>query len=184
MMAAIWARFFGTSPTPVEPEVVVAIEPASQPKDNIELALDVAAALCRRFEGFYSRPYMCPAGVPTIGYGATYYEDGTRVTLKDAAISKMRAEELLLFHLRTVYMPSVIKLCPNITDADRLAAIIDWTFNLGATNLKNSTMRRKINANDWDGAAVEIVKWVRAGGKILRGLVIRREAERDLINKP
>ena len=63
----------------------------------IELAVKVAAALARMFEGLYLSPYLCPAGVPTLGYGATYYEDGTRVTLSDPAITRERAEELLLW---------------------------------------------------------------------------------------
>jgi GH24 family phage-related lysozyme (muramidase) len=51
-------------------------------------AVELAAALCRRFEGFFSHPYLCPAGVPTIGYGATYYEDGRKVTLRDPPITE------------------------------------------------------------------------------------------------
>lgn len=143
----------------------------------------IAAALCRRFEGFYRRPYLCPAGVPTIGYGATYYEDGTRVTLRDPEISQARADALLLWHLKTVYLPTVLKLCPRLwlEMPERLAAIIDWTFNLGGGNLKASTMRRKINAGDWDAVPAEIRKWNKAGGRVLRGLTLRRQAEADLV---
>lgn len=146
-------------------------------------AVAIAAALCRRFEGFYPRPYLCPAGVPTIGYGATYYEDGTRVTLKDTPIDQARAEALLLWHLKTVYLPTVLKLCPLLwlESYERLAAIIDWTFNLGGGNLKNSTLRRKINAGDWNVVPAEIRKWNKAGGRVLRGLTIRRRAEADLV---
>jgi lysozyme len=147
----------------------------------IELALLVALALMRRFEGLYLTPYLCPAGVPTIGYGATYYEDGTRVTLHDPAITRERAEALLLWMVRTVYLPQVMRLCPGIDNPNRLAAIIDFTFNLGASALKNSTLRRKINEGAWDYAPAELRKWVRGGGKVLRGLVIRREAEAVLV---
>ena len=147
----------------------------------IELAILVALALMRRFEGLYLTPYLCPAGVPTIGYGATYYEDGTRVTLIDAAITRDRAEQLLIWMVRTVYLPQVMRLCPGIDNPQRLAAIIDFTFNLGASALKNSTLRRKINESLWDQVPAEIRKWVRGGGKVLRGLVIRREAEAVLI---
>ena len=147
----------------------------------IELALLVALALMRRFEGLYLTPYLCPAGVPTIGFGATYYEDGTRVTLIDAAITRERAEALLLWMVRTVYLPQVMRLCPGIDNPQRLAAIIDFTFNLGASALKNSTLRRKINEGAWDYVPAEIRKWIRGGGKVLRGLVIRREAEAVLI---
>jgi lysozyme len=147
----------------------------------IELAILVAMALMRRFEGLYLTPYLCPAGVPTIGYGATYYEDGTRVTLHDPAITRERAEALLIWMVRTVYLPTVMRLCPGIDSQNRLAAIIDFTFNLGGSALRNSTLRRKINASLWDQVPAEIRKWVRGGGKVLRGLVIRREAEVVLV---
>lgn len=148
---------------------------------NLDLAVEVAAALARRFEGFYSRPYLCPAGVPTIGYGATYYENGEAVTLKDAPITRERAEQLLLWMVRTKYLPAVIRLCPGIDNPNRLAAIIDFTFNLGAGNLRNSTLRRRINAGQWEHVPEELRKWVKGGGKVLRGLVFRREAEITLI---
>lgn len=144
-------------------------------------AIEIAAALARRFEGLRLRPYLCPTGVPTIGYGATYYEDGTRVTLKDEPISRERADELLLWMLRTVYLPAVVKLCPGIDTPERAAAIIDFTFNLGTGRLKASTLRRKVNARDWGGAKVELMKWTKAGGRELAGLVKRRQAEVGLI---
>lgn len=140
-------------------------------------SIEIAAALCRRFEGCYLRPYLCPAGVPTIGYGATYYEDGRRVALTDVSVSKEYAEVLLLWHIENVYLPAVIRLCPNIDDPERMAAIIDFTFNLGAGNLRNSTLRKRILQEDWEAVPTELRKWVKAGGKTLRGLVLRREAE-------
>lgn len=140
-------------------------------------SIEIAAALCRRFEGCYLRPYLCPAGVPTIGYGATYYEDGRRVALTDVSVSKEYAEVLLLWHIENVYLPAVIRLCPNIDDPERMAAIIDFTFNLGAGNLRNSTLRKRILQEDWGAVPTELRKWVKAGGKTLRGLVLRREAE-------
>ena len=65
----------------------------------------------------------------------------------------------------------------------RLAAIMDFTFNLGAGRLETSTLRRRINQRDWQGAAHELLRWVYAGGRILNGLVVRREVESDLINQ-
>lgn len=149
--------------------------------DQTDLAVAVAAALARRFEGLYLTPYLCPAGVPTIGYGATYYPDGTRVQLTDPAITRERAEALLLWMVRTVYMPTVVKLCPGVDNPHRLAALIDFTFNLGQGNLKASTLRRKVNAGDWDAVPGELRKWTRGGGRVLKGLVLRREAEVALI---
>lgn len=145
------------------------------------LAVKVAAALARRFEGCYLRPYLCPAGVPTIGYGATYYLDGTRVTLNDPPITRTTAEVMLLDMVRRVYLPAVLKLCPGIDTPERLAALIDFAFNLGAGNLRASTLRKRVNAGRWSDVPAEFRKWVRGGGRVLRGLVLRREAEADLI---
>ena len=141
----------------------------------------IAAALARRFEGCYLRPYLCPAGVPTIGYGATFYEDGARVTLLDPAITSARAEALLLWHIKHVYLPAVRKLCPEVDDPESLAALIDFAFNLGAGNLRASTLRRKVNAQEWEAVPGELQKWNKAGGRVLRGLTIRRGAEAALV---
>ena len=138
-------------------------------------------ALARRFEGCYLTPYLCPAGVPTLGVGATYYEDGTPVTLLDPAITRERAEALLLWMVRTRYLPAVLRLCPGVDNPQRLAALIDFAFNLGAGKLRASTLRRKVNAGAWIDVPAELRKWVKGGGRVLRGLVIRREAEAALI---
>ena len=148
---------------------------------NTRLAVEIAAGLCRRFEGLYLRPYLCPAGVPTIGYGATYYEDGTRVALSDPPISRQRAEDLLIWHIENVYLPAVLKLCPDVDTPARLAALIDFAFNLGVGNLRASTLRKRVNAKRWDDVRTELMRWTKAGGRELRGLVKRREAECALI---
>lgn len=151
---------------------------------NLEIAVD----LCRTFEGFSARPYMCPAGVPTIGYGTTAYEDGTKVTLTDPSITKIRAEGLLRLQLHNVYAPGVARLCPGLlTDAlatdtwNRFCAVVDFAYNLGVGALQTSTLRRKINEQDWAGAREQIMRWVRARGVVLPGLVRRRKAEAILL---
>jgi lysozyme len=80
-----------------------------------------------------------------------------------------------------VYLPQVIKLCPGIDGPDRLAALIDFAYNLGGNALKNSTLRRKINAGEWDAVPDQLRRWDKAGGRVLRGLTIRRNAEAGLI---
>lgn len=147
---------------------------------NIPLAVEVAASLARRWEGCYLSPYLCPAGIPTIGYGATYYEDGARVTLHDAPISKERAESLLVWMVAGRYLPVVLALCPRIDTPERLAAIIDFTFNLGGGALKVSTLRRRINAGDWGDVPRQLLRWNKAGGRVLRGLTLRRRSEAAL----
>lgn len=144
-------------------------------------AVEVAAALARRFEGLYLTPYLCPAGVPTIGYGATYYIDGSRVTLADPPITREYAESLLLWQVRTKYLPAVLRLCPGVDRPERLAALIDFAFNLGNGNLKASTLRRKVNAGEWGDVPAEFLKWNKAGGRVLKGLTLRRQAEAALV---
>lgn len=145
--------------------------------------LSIATKLCKQFEGFRSKPYLCPAGIPTIGYGSTYYANGTKVTLQDFPITEEDATGLLEHELEHTYLPSVLKYCPNLeTDNGKLNAIVDFCYNLGAERLKTSTLRTKINAQDWPGAVIELNKWTRGGGKILPGLVKRRQAEASLFS--
>lgn len=155
---------------------------AGEAADSIvELAVDIAAALCRRFEGLRLRPYLCPAGVPSIGYGSTRYLDGRAVTLVDSAITQLQAERMLLVTLRRTYLPAVVALCRGVDDARRLGALVDFTYNLGSGNLRSSTLRRKVVAGDWAAVPGELRKWVRGGGRVLPGLVARREAEAQFV---
>lgn len=146
--------------------------------------LDLATELCRRFEGFRSQPYLCPAGVPTIGYGSTYYPNGRKVTLQDRPISETEARVLLIEELFSTYAPGVLRQCPGLLplalmtdDWRKLNAIVDFAYNLGVGRLQTSTLKRKINAMDWEGAKEQLKLWVYGGGRKLPGLVKRREAE-------
>ena len=150
--------------------------------------LDLAVAMCKHFEGLFLRPYRCPAGVATIGYGATRYEDGRLVTLQDPPITLERAEELLHWELRRVCAPAVMRLCPELFAWSvangqwrAFCAIADFTFNLGSGRLQTSTLRRKLRVLDWAGAKEQLVLWVRGGGRVLPGLVRRRQAEVALL---
>jgi len=129
-------------------------------------ALKMAAALIKQAEGLRLRPYRCPAGVPTIGYGSTRYADGKAVTLKDPAITQAQADELLMVTLQQEYLPGVLKASPTLADKPKaLAAILDFAYNLGVAAYEKSTLR----------------KWIKAGGKVLPGLVARRDAEALLL---
>lgn len=140
-----------------------------------------ALSLIKYFEGFRAKPYLCSAGVPTIGYGSTFYKDGKKVTLNDRQIDIHVATELLDYTLSTVFIPAVLRLCPVLaTQPNKLGAIVSFTYNLGAGNLRNSTLRRRINEEKWEEAANELLKWNKAGGQVSRGLQRRREAERAL----
>ena len=144
---------------------------------NTKLAIEIASGIARRFEGLYLSPYLCPAGVPTIGFGATYYDDGSRVTMADKAITVERADSLLAWHLEKVYLPAVIQLCHCADTPGRLAALIDFSFNCGIGNLRSSTLRKRVNAGEWHDVPNQLRRWNKAGGRVLRGLTARREAE-------
>ena len=145
--------------------------------------LELAASLCRQFEGFRSRPYLCPANVATIGYGSTYYSDGRKVTLEDAPMDEFTARALLMIELEHTYLPSVLRQCPILlTDERKCNAVVDFVYNLGVGRLQTSTLKRKINAQDWDGAKEQLMLWNKGGGKVLLGLIKRRQAECALLN--
>lgn len=149
--------------------------------ESLVKAINTAAELCRHFEGFSSKPYICPAGYPTIGYGTVYKPNGTKVTMEDAPISKETAEEWLMHELKNNYMAGVLRASPSlITNPNALAAMTDFAYNLGVGRYRGSTLRRKINSQDWDGAKEQLMRWVLAGGKKLPGLVRRRVAEARL----
>ncbi len=136
-----------------------------------EAALRLAAA----FEGFSSKPYLCPAGFWTIGYGHLCSRNAKPIT-------KEQGRLLLIMDMRKSMLQTA-KLCPILlTEPEhRFAAIIDFTFNLGSGRLQASTLRRKINERDWEEAEYQLLRWVRGGGRVLPGLVRRRKAEAALL---
>lgn len=144
-----------------------------------------AIELAKRFEGFERKvkrgveitavPYICPAGFWTIGYGHL-------CDPKHPPISDAEAEVYLARDLQTALV-ATLRYCPVLTTEPegRLAAIVDFTFNLGAGRLQTSTLKRRINQRDWAVAGQEMRRWVYGGGKVLPGLVVRREAEANLL---
>ena len=147
------------------------------------MKLDIAAALCKQFEGFRGKPYLCPAGVPTIGYGSTYYADGRKVALTDPAMSEPDASTLLLQELHHTYLPGVLRNCPVLlTNEKKCNAIVDFAYNLGTGRLQTSTLKRKINAGNWEEAKTQLLLWTKGGGRVLPGLVKRRTAECRLLD--
>lgn len=136
-------------------------------------------ALIKSFEGFSAKPYRCPAGIPTIGYGSTRYADGRPVSLNDSPITEQQADEIMQATL-TTYEDAVNRYVSVSLNQWQFDALVDFAYNAGAQNLRTSTLLRKVNAGDFIGAAAEFGKWVNGGGKKLPGLVRRREAERVL----
>jgi lysozyme len=130
-----------------------------------------AENLAKHFEGFYAKPYLCPAGFWTIGYGHLCSKDHSPIT-KDKAIEYLQ-QDLQVAYLQT------IKLCPILLAVDEfwLGAIVDFVFNLGIARLKSSTLKKRINAGEWDDVPDQLRRWVYGGGRKLQGLVLRRQAE-------
>lgn len=141
-------------------------------------AVEVAAQLCRTFEGLRLEPYICPAGYPTIGYGTVNKPDGTKVTMDHPPITKETAEEWLVGELVSTYMAGVLTASPQLAaNPKALGAITDFAYNLGVPRYRSSTLRRRIDEQDWGGAQEELMKWTKGGGRVLPGLVRRRQAE-------
>lgn len=139
--------------------------------------------LIKRFEGFRSAPYKCPAGVPTIGYGATFYPNGKKVTMADKAITEAEATELLKSML-VKFEQYVDSYCIDTITQNQFDALVSFCYNLGPANLKASTLLKKVNVNPNDETIrAEFMKWTKAGGRTLKGLVTRRTAEADLYFK-
>jgi len=149
--------------------------------DEYETAIALTVSLCVKFEGLYCTPYLCPAGVPTIGFGSTHYLDGRAVQLTDPTITRDEAMTLLRESIRRRYARGVLQLCPTVHLAPRLAALADFVYNLGEGHLRASTLRKLVNAQRWDAVPVELLKWNKGGGRVLRGLTLRRQAEGALI---
>ena len=140
---------------------------------------DMGLSLIKSFEGFSAKPYLCPAGVPTIGYGATYYPDGRRVTMQDRPVTVAQATAMLRSMLAS-YEAGVSRYVLVPLTQGQYDALVSFAYNLGLAALKSSTLLRLVNARDWRGAAAQFPRWNRAGGKVLPGLTRRREAERKL----
>lgn len=136
--------------------------------------------LIKSFEGFRSKPYSCSAGVATIGWGSTRYADGTKVKLTDPAITQAQADVLFLTTLKQ-YELAVDAFCRDDISQNQFDALCSFCYNCGPQNLKSSTLLKKVNKNPNDPTIkAEFLKWNKAGGKVLKGLVRRRESEADL----
>lgn len=135
--------------------------------------------MIKQFEGFSAKPYLCPAGVPTIGYGSTRDTDGKPITMQHPPITEAQARALLAATLVT-YEDAVNRYVKVPLNQNQFDALVDFAYNAGAKNLLTSTLLKKLNAGDYAGASKEFGKWVYGGTKKLNGLVKRREAERQL----
>ena len=129
-------------------------------------------ALIKRFEGLRLKAYLCPASVPTIGYGHT-----KGVQINDPAITEEEADRLLAEDLK-LYEKAVTEMVKVPINQNQFDALVSFAFNLGTGALRGSTLMKKLNAGQ--PCAAEFDRWVFAAGKALPGLVRRRAAEKRL----
>ncbi|ADX66822.1 lysozyme [Weeksella virosa] len=136
------------------------------------------------YEKFMSKPYLDQAGVPTIGYGATFYENGVKVKMTDPLITKDRALRLKQYHL-SVFEKTVNKLVKSNINQNQFDALVSFAYNVGESALKSSTLLRKVNANPNDPSILnEFAKWNKVtvnGRKVIsNGLTRRRKDEAEM----
>lgn len=145
-------------------------------------AVELATPLIQRFEGCHTRlpggligPYICPAGYPTQGWGIVV------PSMQVPPISQAQADAVLRREIPR-YMADALRASPGLAaHPRRLAAITSFVFNLGAGRYRASTLRRRVDESNWDGAVQELMRWTRGGGRVLPGLVKRRQAEAELL---
>ena len=156
--------------------------------------------LMHRFEGFRNKPYLCPAHIWTIGYGHVLYQEQIRLPVvrvegknipmirkemplraeDNRAFTKTEIDELFRADVGT-FERGVLRLVPGVVGRQgAFDALVSISFNFGLGNLQRSTIRMRANRGDWEGAADAFRVWTKGGGKVLPGLVRRREAERTL----
>lgn len=139
--------------------------------------------LIAEFEGLSLKPYMCPAKKATIGYGNTYYKDGTKVTMLDKPITKEEAIKLLEIIIDS-FAKQVSKLVTSPLNQNQINAVVSFAYNVGVGNLKNSTLLKLIN-KDHNQLAIsnEFLKWINVGGEKSKGLERRRIKESQIYFK-
>jgi len=129
--------------------------------------------LIKHFEGCELKAYKCPAGVWTIGYGHIKgVSEG--MTITEAQAEEMLQSELIEYE---GYINDLVEVELNQNQFD---AMVSWVYNLGGGNLRSSTLLKVLNAGDYAGVPAQMLRWNKAGGKVLEGLTRRRQAEADL----
>ncbi len=128
--------------------------------------------LITKHEGLSLKPYLCPAKIPTIGYGNTYYPDGKRVTLLDKDITKQQAFDMFK-EIANRFAKRVDALVTSNINQNQFNALVSFAYNVGTGNFSSSTLLKKVNRNPDDLTIKdEFLRWNKAGGKVLNGLTV------------
>jgi lysozyme len=150
-----------------------------------------ALKMIAHHEGVRVKPYRCPAALHTIGVGHVLYPEQAKLSMEDRIKYPIKPEDNRLFTMEEVdailakdlerFERGVLRYCPSaISRQAWLDSLVSFSFNLGLGTLQKSTLRQKHNRGDYEGAAQEFLKYTKAGGKVLKGLVNRRSDERAL----
>lgn len=135
--------------------------------------------LLGELEGIVLRPYRDSVGIPTIGIGSTYYEDGTKVKMSDKAITKERAIQLAKNVVKS-FEARVNKSILLPATQNQFDAMVLLCYNIGESGFARSSVVRNFNAGNLQKAADSFLLWNKAGGLVSKGLTKRRNIERDL----
>ncbi|OCK42533.1 hypothetical protein BA195_10175 [Tenacibaculum soleae] len=140
--------------------------------------------LIKKHEGFRNNPYLCPSGIPTIGYGNTYYNDSTKVKLTDTPITLKEAETLLKSVVNQ-FEKGVSNLIKVELNQNQFDALVSFSYNVGLGAFASSTLLKRINNNPFDeDIKYQFRRWNKSGGKVLKGLKKRRNEESYLYFTP
>ena len=139
--------------------------------------------LIKQFEGLSLKPYLDAVNIPTIGFGNTFYENMTKVTMQDVEITEERADSLFNFLVTTKFVSVVNRLVIVDINQNQFDALVSFVYNIGSGNFEKSTLLKKVNQSDFIGASLEFEKWNKANGKVLNGLTKRRLSEKELFLK-
>ena len=135
--------------------------------------------LIKDFEGFSSSAYLDVVNIPTIGWGNTFYEDGTKVKMGDQ-ITKTDALKLLEVVANRDFADKIFPSIKVKVSQSQFDAMVSLAYNIGAGAFLKSTLLKKVNAGDFAGAGEEFLRWNKTGGKEVLGLTRRREREKQL----
>ena len=139
--------------------------------------------LIKEFESFKSKPYLCPSGIPTIGYGSTYYPDGKKVTLQDKEITEEKAFEILEYIANKDFGSNINKVVKVPLNQNQFDALVSFAYNIGNGNFNSSTLLRWLNQGNYKEASIQLLRWNKSKGIVLNGLAKRRKAEKALFDK-
>ena len=150
-----------------------------------------ALDMIKHHEGVRTKPYRCPAALHTIGVGHVLYPEQAKLSMQDRIAYPIRPEDNRVFTMGEVdailqkdlsrFVTGVLRYCPSsVNNQGWLDALVSFSFNVGLGTLQRSTLRQKHNRGDYQNAAEEFLKYTKAGGKVLKGLVNRRNDERAL----